>query len=404
VANFYLARQPIFTRSLDVFGYEMLYRTSGQDQAVIKDQDKATIQVILNTFAEIGLEALIGNGKAFINVSRNFLTGKLPIPLPPGKVIFEVLEGTEIDQQLVNALGSISRQGYETALDNVTSIKNVYPLLASVRMVKINLQTVNRAMLPHLIFELRQYPLRLAAEKVETQQEYDYALRLGFDYLQGYFLCKPSLVQGKRLDPSRMVILQSIATVQNANVTFEALEKIVSQDAVLSYKLIKLINSAHYSLNTQVKSLRQAISLLGINKLKGWLSLLLMTKIKNKPHELSSIALQRARMAEGLSRALGEHQADTYFLVGLLSTLDALMDLSMEKVLANIPLSDEVVSALLTHQGKPGKVLHAIIAYEQGNWELMGQFNLSSEKVSEIYVDSIRWSQLLTKISEEENK
>jgi c-di-GMP phosphodiesterase len=404
VTNFYITRQPIFTRTLDVFGYELLYRAAQQNQAVVEDQDKAAVQVILNTFADIGLELLIGNTKAFINLSRNFLIGNLPIPLLPGKVVFEVPEGTQVDPQLVNALAVLTQKGYETALDNVTSIKKIYPLLAVVRMVKINLKEANRTALSSLIFELRQYPLKLVAVNVDTQLDYDYALRLGFDYLQGYFLCKPSLVQGKRLDPSRLIALQSIAMLQDPKATFETLEGVVSQDVVLSYKLIKLVNSAYYSFNTQVKSPRQAISLLGINKLKGWLSLLVMAKIKNKPHELSAMALQRARMAEGLSRAMGEPQTDTYFLVGLLSTLDALMDLSMEKVLANIPLSDEVVTALLTHQGKPGKVLHAILAYEQGIWEPVNQLKINSEKVTEIYVDSIRWSLLLSKISEEENK
>lgn len=227
-------------------------------------------------------------------------------------------------------------------------------------------------------------------------------LKLGFDHLQGHFLCKPSTVSGRTVDPMRLVVLRSLAKLQDPKVTFESLEAIVGQDQVLSYKLIKLINSAYYALETQVKSLRQAISLLGINNLRGWISLLLVTSIQNKPHELSRIALQRAKMAEGIALAMGENQVETFFLVGLFSTLDAMMDLSMEKVLANIPLSDELVAALLTRQGKLGLILDAVISYEQGNWEPAGKLNLLPEKVNDIYLESIRWAEMTLKLTRNE--
>ena len=400
--DIHIARQPIFTRSLDVVGYELLYHSPGQDQAGVKDSDQATMQVILNAFSEIGMDTLIGKSRAFINLSRNFIIGKLPIPLPPDRVIFEIPESTVADPQLLDALRTLARQGYELALDDVTSALKIPPYLGLMRIMKVNIKKVNRVTLPQLVYELRQYPFRLLAEKVETQEEFNLAIRLGFDYLQGYFLCKPSLVSSRTLDPMRLVVLRSLSKLQDPKASFESLEAIVAQDPVLSYKLIRLINSAYYSLNTQVKSLRQAISLIGINNLRGWISLLLMTNIKNKPHELSNIALQRAKMAEGLARAVGEPQVETYFLAGLFSTLDAMMDMPMDRVLANIPLSDEVMNALLTRQGKIGAILNSVISYELGNWEPVTRLNIKAEKVNEIYLESIHWAQTIIKVAMEE--
>jgi c-di-GMP phosphodiesterase len=231
---------------------------------------------------------------------------------------------------------------------------------------------------------------------VETLADYNTCRRLGCDYYQGYFMCKPNIVQGKKMDSSRLVIMQSIAILQNQKTNFTDLENIISRDVGLSYKLLRLSNSGYYSFATKVVSLRQAISLIGLDTMRGWMSLLLMSSLIDKPPELTNIALQRAHMAESLAKTYGQPQPEIYFLVGLFSVLDALMDKPMSQVVAELYLSETITNALLNYEGLPGFILRAIKAYETGDWATVMTLNVPSERLTQIYLDSIKKTKILT--------
>ena len=388
-----VGRQPIFNRKLDVVAYELLYRSVGQgNKANFLDGDQATTQVILNTFSEVGLETLVGQSVAYINCTRNFLIGKYPIPLPPARVVLEVLEDIVIDPPLIDALRTLGHAGFTIALDDVVSAKMVLPLIGLAKIVKVDIMGMDPKVLQNIAMNLKQYNILLLAEKVETQQEYDFCYRLGFDLFQGYFLCKPSVIKGRKLDALRLVVLRSLAKLQEPKTNFQEMEIIIAQDVTLGYKLLKLINSGYYSLITDVKSIRQAISMIGINQLRAWMTLLLMATVEGKPHELTSIAMQRAKLCEMFAKAKNLPQPETYFLVGLLSVLDALMDMPMDQVLANVPVSNEIAGALLNHTGDCGLILKIVIAYEQGDWETVLKINLHSEIIRNIYLNAIQWT------------
>ena len=414
MAEYFVGRQPIFDRKNNVFAYELLYRSVGQsNKATIVDGDQATSQVIINTFSEKGLDNIVGpNNKAFINATRNILLGnflkttpsasqkiteKYTNPLPPSRVVLEVLENIKIDTPIIEAIQGLVQAGYCIALDDVISVKQISPLLGFAQIIKIDLMGIDQKQLPNMVATFKQYDIQLLAEKVETQQEFKNCLDLGFDYFQGYYFSKPDIIKGRRLDASQIVALRSLSKLQDPKASFPELEEVIAQDVVLGYKLLKLVNSGYYSLSTQVKSIRQAISFIGINQLRAWITLLLMAGVDNKPHELTTVALQRAKMCEMFASAKKREQVETYFLMGLLSVLDALMDMSMEQVVANIPLSPEVAEGLLTRKGSYGDILHTVIAYEQGKWETVLKLNLNSETIRSIYLDSIHWASVLTK-------
>jgi EAL and modified HD-GYP domain-containing signal transduction protein len=174
------------------------------------------------------------------------------------------------------------------------------------------------------------------------------------------------------------------------------LETLISQDVGLSYKLLKLVNSGYYSLATTVKSIRQAISLIGLSQLRGWMMLLMMSTVDDKPHELTNIALQRAKMCEMIGKGLGESQAESFFLAGLFSVLDAIMDIPMSQVVSSIPLADDVVNALTKREGKIGLALNTVVAVEQGSWDQVLQCGLQPEMLKNIYFESIKWATILT--------
>jgi EAL and modified HD-GYP domain-containing signal transduction protein len=397
-----IARQPIFNRNLEVVAYELLYR-SVQDtkNAKVIDGDLATTQVIVNTFSDIGLKDIVGNKIAFINMTRNFLIGNIPIPFAPNQVILEVLENIEIDSEVIQGVNGLSMDGYTIALDDVISGNQAAPLLDVSTIIKIDLMGIDKKQLPQLVSRFKMYGQKVLAEKVETAEEYEYCHRLGVDLFQGYFLCKPKLIKGQRMDNSRLVLLRSLAKLQDPEASFESMEEIIGMDINLGYKLLKLVNSAYYFMSTEIKSIRQAIAIIGFEQLRGWITLLLMMSVQNKPHELTVIALQRARMCELIAKAAGYPEPESYFLAGMLSVLDALMDMPMSEIVEKLSLTPEITDGLLYKKGKIGRVLEAIIMYEKGEMGAVFTTDIKTSVMKDIFLDSIKWvTGILSKVTE----
>ena len=393
MAEILVGRQPIFNNYLQVDAYELLFRSAGSgNQARFVDGDQATTEVILNSFSEIGLADLVGDKRIFINATRNFLTGKYPIPIPPDKLVLEVLEDITIDKELVAALKDFAARGYHIALDDVVSLKRIQPLLGIAKTIKVDLLSIDRTGLPALVQSLKRYKINLLAEKVETQKELKFCKHLGFTYFQGYFLCKPNIVKGRRLDTSRLVILQSLAKLQDPQINFQDLEQIIAQDVSLGYKLLKLVNSAHYAVREPVKSISQAVSFIGLEQLRGWMTLLLLSAIPNKPRELTNIAMSRAKMGEILARSIGVGPVESYFMVGLFSVLDALVDMPMQQAIAHLPIAEDITNALLHRTGRMGEVLEVIIAHEKGDWDNMPKLVIDPAVVQGSYMKAVKWA------------
>lgn len=393
--EFFACRQPIFDRQLNVIGYELLYRNFETDRARFLDGDLATSQVILNTYAEIGPEIILGDHKAFINLTRNFLVGKYTFPVQPRRLVLEVPESIVTDHNLIESLRALSGQGYEIALDDVTRPQSVQSLLDLADIVKLDLPAISRTFLAHYVDFFREHNrgrgLKLLAEKVETQEEFELCKELGFDYFQGYFLCKPKIVRSRRLPPTRLVILRLLNRLQDSEIDFGELEELVAQDALLGYKLLRLANSAFIGVPYEVRSIRQAMTLLGLDQLRAWLMLFFLARMDDKPGELSILAIIRAKMCELLANSTHEPHPNAFFLVGLLSILDALMDQPLAALLENLRLSDELAKALLEHTGRLGEALECVLAYERADWESVRFAGLSTNLIRYIYIEALGW-------------
>lgn len=397
MAELLVGRQPIFNRTMEVYAYELLYRSGDGNRAMFNDADMATTQVILNTLIEMGLDNIVGSAMAFINLTRSFLVGKAPILLPANRVVIEILETVEADPQLINAVNELHKSGFTLALDDVISLDRISPFAGIASIVKLDLMQIDRMDLPEIIAGVKARGFRVLAEKVETQADYNLCRRLGVDYYQGYFLCKPNIMRSQKMDSSRLVIMESMAMLQNQKTNFTDLENIISRDVGLSYKLLRLSNSGYYSFTTEVTSLRQAISLIGLDTMRGWMSLIMMSSLADKPPELTNIALQRARMAESMAKIYGQPQPEVFFLVGLFSVLDALMDQPMAQIVPALNLSPTIAAALLNYEGLHGFILRAIKAYENGDWATVKMLNIPDATMTNIYLDSIKWTNILSK-------
>ena len=388
----FVGRQPIYTQEMDVFAYELLFRSGDVQHAHVTDGNQATARVLVNTFLELGLETLVGTRLAFINLTRDFLLQDWPLVLPADRVVLEVLEDVHVDANLLEALRSLSAQGYTIALDDFVYQEHLQPLVELADIIKIDVLAADRTTVEEQVALLRRYNVALLAEKVETQDDFTYCKDLGFQYFQGYFLCRPDVLKGQRSPTNRMIILDLLAKLQNPDISFHDLEALISRDVSLSYKVLRVANTAFYAQSRKVESIQQALRLVGFRFLSNMVSLFFLANIDDKPHELLITAMVRARMCEQLAQSLQQGNSATAFTVGLLSVLDAFMDRPMPELLAVLPLSDEIVQALLSHSGALGAVLHCVLSYEQGDWETLYTLGYPCNLLVNAYLDALAWA------------
>jgi len=390
--NILLARQPIYDSTLDVTAYELLFRPPA---GWVWDGDVATSQLVVNAFAEIGIEKATDNKRAFINFTRQWLLS--PPPFDPQLVVIEILESVEPDADVVRSVAQLKRSGYTIALDDFVFAPQWRPLLELADIVKIDVLQHDDAALKTLTGQLREYPLQLLAEKVETYSVFEHCKSLGFQMFQGYFLCRPQNIHGESIPSNKMVVMQLLAEVQDPDVDLGGLEKLISHDISLSTKLLRICNSARYATRTRIDSIRKAMVMIGLQELKQWASIIALSRMTDKPNELITLTLTRARMMELLAHSTAVNNRDIYFTVGMFSFIDAFFDQSKETILRSLPFNEEVNRALLHYEGVPGKMLQAVAAHEQGhwdqiNWQTLEAMGISQDVFENAYIEALQWA------------
>lgn len=396
MSSVFVGRQPIYDRHQAVYAYELLYRAGPDNHCPHDAAEAATAQVILNSLVEIGLDRLVGGGLGFINVTGPFLCGE-PVPLPRERMALEVLEGVEVDEALLEALGGYVRAGYTIALDDFVLSEENRALLELAHIVKLDVLNADVEDLRQRIAALKPHGVKLLAEKVETHEVHRQCLDLGFDYFQGFFFCRPQVVAGHGLPANRLTAMQLLAELQDPHVTVEQLETLVRRDPVLSYRLLRYVNSAFFALPRHVDSIRQAVIYLGQRAIRTWATLLTLAAIDDKPHELVTTALVRARMCEQLAGDDSE-TAQSAFVVGLFSILDAMMDAPLATIVESLPLTSEVAAALLDREGRLGALLDCTVAYERGDWTAMTPpAGIDAVAVRDAYLDAVQWADAVSR-------
>ena len=388
----FVARQPIYRDGLTVFAYELLFRDSELNQAAFTNGDRATAQILLDTFLDIGLDRVVGSNLAFVNVTRNFLLSDYCSLLPKDRVVLEVPEDTIPDAPLLDSISRLSRDGYQIALDNFVYSELLRPLLEFTDIVKIDIRALDREAIVRQVEALRRFDVKLLAEKVETYEEYMFCEKLGFDYYQGFFFCKPRFVCESKIPFNRMAVLRLLAKLQDPKLTMSEVEGAVAQDLALSCKLIRYVNSALHGLPLEISSIRHAIVLVGHRRICNWASLILFGKMEDKPRELVITAMVRARMCEQLSIAANQKNGDQFFTVGLFSVLDALLDRPIANALEVIPLAQEVKAAIADHSGLMGAALRCVMAFELGDWDQALCPYFSPQEIRDSYVNAVEWT------------
>lgn len=391
----YVARQPIYDEGLRAHGYELLFRGGPAgltDGGGIVDGDQATSQVIVNTFTEIGFERLVGRRRAFVNITRAFATGSLPLPFPPDRTVLEVLETIDIDEEVVAVVRHLAGSGYAIALDDVGDDLATHPLLPIATYVKIDVRQHDEDMQRELLAVCRTHPrVQTIAEKVETREEFAAAQALGFTYFQGFFLSRPNLVGSRSLSPRRFAFMDLLAKLSQPECGFEDIEASVRLDVGLSYRVLRAVNSADFGLRRKISSLREAMVMLGLERLRSWVLLMAVADTGDTSEEQLSTAMTRARMCELLARKVGV-RPDVAFTTGMLSSLDFLLDVPLADVVAQLPLEQELEDALLRHTGPLGQLLAAVGAYERDEPQPRVAPGVDLSDLGNAYLSAVGWS------------
>lgn len=302
----YVARQPIFDREMDIFGYELLYRRSENNFFEGFDDNQATAEVINNAFLTMHFKELTDDTKAFINFSKELIVHEVPHLLPKDSTVVEVLERVEITDDLIAACQKLRDRGYLIALDDFILDKSFMPLLDVAHIVKIEFPVMDLNLQQALI-ERYKHKIKFCAEKVETREEFQLAYEMGYDYFQGYFFSKPTIIHSKEIDSLSANYLQILDELDQEEVDFQKLVDIIKTDVGLSYKFLKLSNSAFYGMFSRATSLKQAFVRLGTTEIKKWIYILMMKDTENiENKELLKTCLNRAKFMEVLVQSPDE--------------------------------------------------------------------------------------------------
>ena len=387
-----MARQPIYTKNQDVVAFELLFRDpDGKFVQGLADKE-ATLGVLAGTYSSISRQGQIQSLPCFLKVTDSFLLdGDMP-DLPRNSFIIEILGHSLFTPALISRVEALAKKGYRLALaDYDPTDERFFPLLNIVHVLKIDIQKLGLNNLPSLLQKLRPFNLELLADKVETKEEFRFCLELGFELYMGYFLSRPEPVKGKKLGGNKVLLVQLLNELQRPSATAQSVEAIALNDPELTYRILRVVNSAAFNLHREISSLSHAIALLGMDQIRCWVMLFLANSDGSKPDDLTRNMLQRGRMCELIAEMTGCHKPVNYFIVGLLSQLDVMLDIEMKELMRQVPLQQEMKAALLSREGSFGQILREVEYYERGDFEQLQEL-LDRSYYEVAYRHSVSWS------------
>ena len=395
----YVARQPILDRDKKTIGYELLFRDGPKNTFPEIEAERATSMLLSQQFFSAENHA-IGNKLGFVNFPYQSLINQIPTLFPNKTIVVEILEDCEPTKELLEAIKLLNQKGYTIALDDFVPSPEWIPFLPFIHLIKFDIRIVPIRKAIKFIQKLKGTKIEFLAEKVETYEEFEEAREAGFHYFQGYFFSKPEVLQQKAIDPSFLTVVQLCTAISKDEVDYNEVERIVSVDVSLSYKLLRYVNSSS-AISSKISSFHQALAYLGEQRLRKFVSLVAIASAQeNKPDSLYALSILRARFCE-LLLAKVQKSADKSqaFLTGMFSLLDSLLDQPLDVIIESIPVDDAIKKAILEYQGILGDILALTIAYEHADWdkvfELSEKIQASSEDLVECYEQSTYWAEEL---------
>jgi c-di-GMP-related signal transduction protein len=392
----FIGRQPILDARRRVYGYELLFR-AGPENAFNGNPDIASPQMIDTTLL-FGMDNLVFGSRAFVNCSREALIHRLPTCLPAASTVLEVLETIEIDDDVFAACKELKQLGYGIALDDFLPGTSTDRLIPLADYIKLDFRACSSETLRSVLGRLNGSTASLIAEKVETEEEFKRAIDEGYDYFQGYFFSRPSILASHEIPANQIIYLELLAAISRPSSDRDEIDRLVGSDASLCYRLLRMVNAAGFGARGRVSSIRHALLLIGEAEFRKLVTIAAANCMGTSSHhspELMTLCLQRARFCELLAPLAGQGDAEQY-LIGMISVIDAMLSIPMEEVLKMLPLRPAAAAALL---GEPSPVdlpLNLVRHYEQNRWDICADYcdtlGIAEHELAGIYAESLRWA------------
>ena len=397
----FVARQAIFDRRLKVYGYELLFRSRLDSNSAESADSAASLQVITNSFFSIGMERLLGGAKAFINFPQDLLTDERIFSLPARQTVIEILETVRPEPDLVDACRVLREKGYVLALDDFAHLNGWDRLANLVSIIKVDFRATTEDQQQALVERYSGRGICMLAEKIETQEEFQRACKMGYHYFQGFFFARPVIVSRREIPGSKLGYLKILQEIHRPELELLAIEGLIQREVSLASKLLRYVNSSIFGWVNPVHSIRQALALLGEQEIRNWVSLTaLPTLASDKPSELIRTALLRARFSELLAPWAGiAHRKSDLFLIGLFSLLDAMLGRPLAEILDEMRLGGDIAEALLgtAPAGQPLAAVFTLVRqYETAGWnalaEVASRLRVPTEIIVDLYLEAASWS------------
>ncbi len=394
----FLARQPVFDRAISVCAYEILYRSSLEEMFGASSSGDTTAQVLADGTLLDHLDALTAGRRMFLECSREtMLSGKTSM-LNPKNVIIEVPAYVDADDDFVHHCRRLKAQGFRIALNDFNERATPNDLILLADILKLDFQVASRSEIRDLVHKYIPRGVHLLANRLDTHEAFESARSFGFTQFQGDFFARPLVYGSKDVPAFKLTLLRVLQATSRENMNLDEVERLIRQDPALTYKMLRYVNSAWFGARSQIDSVRHMIMMLGENELRKWSTLVLLTALSgDKPPELSVLASVRARFCELLAPRAGlADSSEHLFLAGLMSTMDAILDRSMENVLKDLPLAPPVVNALRDASTPEGAVFAMVRAYESGDWmhaaDVAQRSGIAPDELMAMYLDAVRWA------------
>jgi len=396
----FLARQPILDRNRHLYAYELLFRSSAENAFDQRDLEEASLSMIDTSFL-IGLQRLTDGQRAFVNCPRDFLLLDYVSLFPPELVVVELLETIVPDTAVIEACRRLKKKGYLLALDDFEDKLDWAPLVELADFIKVDFRLSPPVQQHALAARYAGRGIRMLAEKVETPAEFSEAMKMGYSLFQGYFFCRPEIVQHRSIPSHKLAYVQLLQSVATPDFDMDLLASKIKLEPSLTYKLLRYLNSPAFGLRAEIHSISHALHLLGERELRKWIAVVAVGVLADaKPDELMKVPLIRGRFCELLAPHAGlADQASDLFLLGLLSVTDAILDQPLDVILEELPVRTDIKEALLEQRVPYRDLLDLAIALERGDWEkisaMASVLRMKEEQISELYLTAVEWSNAL---------
>lgn len=396
--DIFVARQPIFNNTMDVVGYELLYRDSDQNfyNSSI-NSNVATAILLMNTYFHFGIENLIGDATAFINFDAHLIKADIPQLLSTKNVVIEILEEIVPDPIILEKFRQLRRDGYTIAIDDYIVDYPHQDVLPFCQIMKIDFIKNSREQIKSILTKYRKQGKLFLAEKVETRDDFEWAKNQGFEYYQGFFFSKPTMLKSKELNVSSSQYVRLLEALYEKEPDYRKISKIIEIDVVLTYKLLKLVNS-NFSLGTQITSIHHALSILGIDAFTKWLTLAMVQNLgKVTSSEVVKVSMIRSKMLElmAASSSMLRGHEDEMSLLGILSVIDVMLQRPMEEIVIELPLSTELRKTFLRQESLYLYPYELCLAYERGDFKHIDTSADDASYINELsrhYIEAVRWA------------